>query len=108
MVEAMARFKVHKYPLGLHSYNLTDPSNEFFESFANFSILFILVTFFMIPSGAFVYLYWPNLEIILEPLLSVMCGFQYGGMYLSVGLNMKKVKFLHLELQRIVDEGKFH
>lgn len=110
----MERFKVHKYnqalmvPLGIHSYNLTDPSNDFFKSFANFFIPFMLVTFYMISSGAFVYLNWPNLEIIIEPFLVIMAGSIFGGMYLSVGLNMRKVKFLHLKLQQIVDEGKFH
>lgn len=109
----MAKFKVHKYNqalmarLGIHSYNLTDPSNEFFKSFATFYHLFTAAMFFIISSGVFVYLHWPNLETVLEPLLVVMCGIQYVGMFLSVGLNMRKVKLLHLTLQHIVDEGSF-
>ena len=109
----MARFEVHKYNqafmafIGIHSYNLTDPSNEFFKSFATFYHLFTAFTFFIISSSVFVYWNWPNLEIILEPFLESMSGLTYGGMLLSIGLNMEKVKLLHLTLQQIVDEGKF-
>ena len=108
----MAKFKVHKYNqafmarMGIHSYNLTDPTNEFFKSFETYYHLFVVIAFFIIASSVYVYVNWPNLEVILEPTLVVMSGILYGGTYLSVGLNMRKVKLLHLTLQQIVDEGK--
>ena len=110
----MAKFKVHKYNqafmarLGIHSYNLNDPANEFFKSIATFYNLITATVFFVTSSAAFVYLNWPNLEIVLEPFLIVLAGVQYGGMFLSVGLNMKKVKLLHITLQKIVDEGRLN
>lgn len=108
----MANFEVHKYNqafmarIGIHSYNLTDPTNEFFKSFATYYNLCMVFVFFTISSSAFVYLNWPNLEIILEPFLMVMAGLQYGGMFISIGLNMRKVKLLHLTLQSIVHSAK--
>lgn len=35
----------------------------------------------------------------------IISALQFGGMFLYVGLNLDKVKLLHLQLQKIIDEG---
>ena len=93
--------------LGINYYNSTDPSDEFFKSFATYFNLIMAFIFCVMSSGAFIYLNWPDLEVVLEPFFIAMGGLQCGGMLLSVGLNMRKVKLLHFNLQQIVDEGNF-
>lgn len=108
----IAKFRVLAYNqdfmarLGIHSHRLTDPTNEFFKSFATYYNLFIGITFNVIGSTVMVYKYWPDLDIILEPCTIVMGGLQCVGLYLSIGLKMEVIKMLHLQLQKIVDQGK--
>lgn len=35
----------------------------------------------------------------------VLAGLQCGGVYVSIGFQMKNIKKLHMELQAIVDKG---
>lgn len=105
----MADFKVLAYnqaimtPLGIYSHRLNEPTNVFFKSFMpyfNLSFLGINIIF----CGVIMFRGWPNLDLILEPLLIIIAAVQSGGMFLSVGLNVKKVKILHLALQKVVDD----
>lgn len=94
------------YRIGLYSYRLNESSNEFFNSFASYYLLFseAIVTF--LTSSAFIYENWPKFDIISQPCLiangSATCFF----MILSVGFNLKSVKILHQTLQETVDGGK--
>lgn len=108
----MSKFKVLKYNeyfmkwLGVASYDLTDKSNEFFNSILPYLIL-ILSICYVLSSIGFTYLNWPQFEIISGSCIVALSGTQTGGMFFSFGLRMKQVKAVHLQLQQIVDsEGK--
>lgn len=106
----MAKFKVLKYNQtlmswqGIHSMNLTQPTNEFHRSLSSYYIAFTLFAF-VITSAVRIYGYWPAIELILKPCSVAFGGVQCVGMFISIGLQMKRIKALHLELQRIIDEG---
>ena len=108
----MAKFKVMKYnqsimaKIGIHSHRITVPTNEFFKSPATFFFLIIFIVCHLTSSGVFVYRHFRQFEVASQAIFVLIAGFQSLGMYLSVGLNMKKVKALQLELQKIVDEGE--
>ena len=110
--ETMAKFNVLQYnqrfmaKIAIHSYRLTEPTNEFFKSPVPFIILFLLSVGHVISSGVFVYRNFRQFEVALQAIFVMIGGFQGLGMYLSVGLKMKKVKLLQLKLQQIVDEGE--
>lgn len=91
--------------IGIHSHKLTEPSNEFFNSFVTFYFL-CTVGFFIFGSIMFVVINWPQYDVISEPCLIAVGCIQVFGMFLGIGLKMEKVKLLHLQLQEIVDEGK--
>lgn len=90
--------------IGIHSHRLAEPTNEFFKSFASLYILFT-VGFFIFGSIMYVVIHWPHYDEISEPCLIAVGCIQVGGMFLAIGLKMKKMKRLHLRLQGIVDEG---
>lgn len=109
----MAKFKVLQYnqsfmeKLGIHSYRINVPTNEFLSS-SSFLILFILSVFSITSSAAYVFKNYWQFEAAMQSMFVIIAGIQCGGMYLSVGLKMKKVKILQIELQKIVDEGIVH
>lgn len=109
----MEKFEVLMYnqmlmsKIGIYSYHLTDQTNEFFKSFATYYMLFSVFVIDTAASAMGIYENKDNLELVLEATLTVIAGIQCGGMYLSIGFNMKSVKALHLILQGIVDEGQF-
>lgn len=92
--------------LGIHSKHLTEPSNEFFKSIISYLILAALI-YSLILSIAQIYVSWSDVTSRLSAMLMAFCACQAIGMFLSIGLNMKKVKELHLQLQAIVDDGLF-
>lgn len=91
--------------IGISSYRLTEPINEFFHSFSTHFVLFHLIVFGLIGGIVFAYNNISNFEIVLEACVTIIGGIQSGGMFLGIGLKMKKVKELHLKLQEIVDEA---
>lgn len=107
----MANFKVLKNNqalmawIGIHSYNLNEPKNEFVHSITAYYFLFALTIIAVGGSAVFTLEHWPQFDIISQPLLFVFGCSGCTGLILSVGLNMKSVKALHLKLQRIIDEG---
>lgn len=107
----MARFNVLDYnqhfmaKIGIHSYRLTDPSNEFFKTPSAYLILLILSVFSISSSAAFVYKNTDHFEAALQAIFVIIAGVQCTGMYLSIGLKMEKVKKLQIELQKLVDDG---
>lgn len=107
----MGKFKVLEYNqnymarIGIHSLHLNEPTNEFFKSFVSYYYLFVFSVVFIAASAVNAYQSWPQMDIISEPCLIVIAGLQVTGMYSTVGLKMKNVKTLHIELQGIVDEG---
>lgn len=107
----MAKFKVLKYNQilmswqGIHSHRLTEPTNDFHKSIGSYYVTFILFAF-IITSFVTIYNNWPNVDMILKPCSVAFGGVQCVGMFICIGIQMKTIKALHLELQSIVDAGK--
>lgn len=55
--------------LGIHSYNLTEPKNEFFTSWAAYYIIFIANILMILSGSIFVYQNLSDFGTISEPLL---------------------------------------
>lgn len=89
--------------LGIYSYRLTEPTNEFFKSPIALHILVTLISTQMISSGLFVSKNLEQFTMAIDGLLVCIAGTQSSGMFFSIGLKMKKIKLLHLKLQDIVD-----
>lgn len=109
----MAKFKVLKYNQtlmswqGIHSMDLTEPTNEFHRSPGSYYVVFTLFAF-VITSAVRIHGYWPEIELILKPCSVAFGGVQCVGMFICIGFQMKRIKALHLELQRIIDQGICH
>lgn len=109
----MAKFKVLEYnqsfmaKFGIHSYRLSDPTIEFFKSPAALLILFILSVFSIASTAMFGYTNFDHFEVALHGFFVMIAGIQCGGMYLSIGLKMRKVKILQIKLQQLIDGGIF-
>lgn len=110
----MSRFKVLEFNenfmvwQGIRAYRLDEDTNEFFSSFIPYFILWTLTTS-VASSGTFVYIYWPDVEVISNSVMVVMGCYQTAGMFYSFGRNMLKVKAVHNHLQEIVNEqGKLN
>lgn len=107
----MKNFKVLQYNqiimthVGIHSHRLTEPTNEFFKSFGTYHVLFCAIFLDVISTGAYIYRNLSQFSKIFETYIVFIVAIQYAGMIISIGLNMKKVKLLQLELQEIVDQG---
>lgn len=93
-------------PIGLYSYRLTEPINEFYTSFAAYYILFFEIVFLTIATGVFVFVNVSDIALALQTCSLVVGGIQGAGMFFSVGSNMLIAKDLHIKLQEIVDKGK--
>lgn len=106
----MSKFKVLKYNQalmnwqGIHSHRLAEPTNEFLKKAGSYYVMFILFAF-VIASAVKIYGYWPEVEPILKPCSVAFGGIQCVGMFICIGIQMKNIKELHLELQQIVNEG---
>lgn len=107
----MSNLKILEYnqaymtKIGIYSYRLTNPSNEFFSSFMSYFILLNGTLFTIISSAVFVYKHLSEFQIALETCLILIAGIQSCGAFFCIGLKMKQMKLLHLKLQAIVDEG---
>lgn len=105
------KFKVLEYNqismewLGIHSKRLNDPTNEFYRSFVAYYILFNVISFTIIASAVYMYVHIDNFEVITESFLVACAGIQVAGMFICIGINMQKVKTLHITLQELVDKG---
>lgn len=109
--QKLKMFKVLKHNqtlmawLGIHSYRLTETSNDFFKSIATYYIIFTIVSIFIVSSG-YTAIFSSDFQTVIQATLLVVAGFQSGGMFLSIGLEMKKIKMLQIKLQEITDAGK--
>lgn len=101
----MLKFKVLEYNekvmswLGIRLFQPADKS----LSFLFYSIFLLLVTC-TISCIIFIYINWPKMETIYSTIIVSIVTYQTSGMFLSFGLNTKKVSTVHLQLQDIVDE----
>lgn len=90
--------------LAISSHRLSEPTNEFFTRLMAYYITFLLYAF-SVTHWAVVYKYWPDLSLVLHPFAMSLAGLQCGGVYVSIGLQMKNIKKLLIELQNIIDKG---
>lgn len=90
--------------LAISSHRLSEPTNEFFTRFMAYYITFLLYAF-SAANWAVVDKYWPDISLILQAFAMVLAGLQCGGVYVSIGFQMKNIKKLHMELQAIIDKG---
>lgn len=81
-------------------------SSKFFKSITTYYFAFIIYAFLIGSNAVMVYNSWPEITSMWQPLSIVFSGFQIGGMYLSIGVHLKKMNTLHFQLQQIVDAGK--
>lgn len=106
----MAKFKVLKNNqeymsrLGIYSNHLTEPTNDFLKCFFSYYVMSAMFANATV-SGAFVCLHPSELKPALGAFKIGFAAMQCAGMFSGVGYKMVEVKALHLELQRIVDEG---
>lgn len=97
----MARF-------GIHSHSLDSQTNEFFRSVPAFLITSVTVVFTIISCIVFIFKNIDNFESIFNAAMCVLAGTEVTCMFVSIGLNMKSIKTLHIKLQEIIDTGKLH
>lgn len=108
----MAKIQVLKYnqnvmaPLGIYSHRLTETTNEFYSSIAPYHFICFDVVFLTLSSAVFAIQNVSAITLALQNLTLIIGGMQCAGMFISIGINMKKVKVLHLKLQAIVDAGE--
>lgn len=110
-VDPKKRFKVllnnqaYMARLGIYSNDLDNPTNEeFFKHFMSYYIL-ASATICCISSFEFIHQNITEVKQSLNAFKIIISALQFGGMFLYVGLNLDKVKALHLGLQEIVDTG---
>lgn len=95
--------KVLKSRIGLYTYRLSDPNNEFSKAPGCCYVIFSLASFHVISSALFVSKSLSEFTTMLATSLMIIAGLQGLGLLLSVAFNMDKVKELHRTLQEIVD-----
>lgn len=107
----MAKIQVLKYNqsfmtrIGIYSYNLIEPTNEFISSpIAWFIVINLLIV--MISSAVFIQKNLTDFKAALETLLVIVAAIQSLGAYLNIAFKMDKVKAIHFKLQEIVDQSK--
>lgn len=111
MFQKVSKFKVLEYNqlvmarIGIHSHRLDENTNEFFKSIVSWYFLCTII-FFIFGSIMFICIHWPAYEVISEPCLIAIGCIQVLGMFIGVGLKMKKVKKFHLRLQEMIDASK--
>lgn len=109
-IVAMMEIKVHKYNqfymwiLGIHSFDVHKPTIDSYKSplvyYGTFVGLFALVS-----SVMFFYEHLYEVKEALEAFKIFAAGFQSISCSYIMVFKMKKVKALHVKLQKIVDEG---
>lgn len=109
LIPTMSRFEVLKYNtiylrwLGYRPYRSTEQTNEFFRSFLSYFTSLATICF-VLSSIAFSYKYFPDLELMSVSCITALGGFQSVCMFLSFGMKMKKIKEVHVKLQKLVDD----
>lgn len=92
--------------LGLSSHRLNEPTNEFMKTFNCYVMLSGIVGPMIICAAIALYNSLNDFQGAIDAFYVLSAGIACLGSYLSIGINMKKVKYLQVELQRIVDSGE--
>lgn len=108
-----AKFNVLEYnqlfmtKIGIYPSRLNEPKNIFFKSPVTFYFLYFSIVPIIILSVIGAFKNWPNVNLVLQGVTLTVAGTQAVGMYFNIGLEMEKVRRLHLMLKEIVDKGQF-
>lgn len=94
--------------LGLSSHRLTEPTNEFMKTIICYIMLCGIVGPMILCAAVSLYKSLDDFQGAIDAFYVLSAGIVCLGSYLSIGINMKKVKYLQVELQQIVDSGKIH
>lgn len=107
----MAKFEVLKLNrllmlyAGIHSNNLHEPTNEFFRSKSAYYIVCNLIV--GLTANLLLMYNSPDFSSMIRISYVALGTFQAFCLFVSVGIRLKDVKKLHLEMQAIIDEGKY-
>lgn len=93
--------------LGLHSYNLTEPKNEFFRTFVAYHTMAVSVLLFIISSIIYIYQNVTDFSAVPEPLVLICAGIHLLGTFTCLGLSKRNVKLLQIELQELIDKSNY-
>lgn len=93
--------------LGLLSHKLEDPTNDFLKSINTYIMLIGFAGPMLGCTGTYVYVHRDNLLIALRAVLVFCAGAQCAGSHVYLGVNMKTIKKLHLDLQKMVDKREY-
>lgn len=91
--------------LGISSNRLTEATNEFWKSLSSYVMLIGLVIVMFMGTLIYVFQNMYHLTLALRAILLICASLQCAGSYTSIGLKMKKVKRLQLQIQEFVDNG---
>lgn len=83
---------------------LNESTNGFFKSINTYFILFFIIGYF-VSAATFVIEVATQYADIMDLCFVAVGAFQSFGMYINVGLQMRKIETLLIKLQKIVDEG---
>lgn len=104
-------FQVLKYnqaimaPFGIYPYRMTGPCNEFYTSFGSYYIITFLMAF-LVLSSILVSKNIENTALALEVSCTIIGEMQAAGMFMSIGLQLKNIRALHITLQDLIDKGR--
>lgn len=105
---AMNTFKVleHNYIflslIGMFSFN---PAHEFFKSIKIYYTLFVVIIMLIVSSIVFIFENLSQVLFVLQGCSLIIAGIQQGGMFISTGLKMDRMRDLNRNLQTIVDKS---
>lgn len=104
-IHVLKNNQIFMTPLGIYSYRLTEPINEFYTSFAPYYIEFFVLIFLTFSTAVFTLQNVAQIDLALQNVSLFTAGIQCAGMFINIGAKMKTVKLFHLKLQDIVDAG---
>lgn len=106
----MEKFEVLKYNqsvmarIGIYPYDIKKPTSKIYTSFAFY--YFIISLTIPVMSGTVLILQkMSDFKSIIRDILMIIGSIQSFAVYYFIGLKINKIKTLHLNLQKTIDEG---
>lgn len=104
-IEVLKQIQKFLVPLGVYSNRPAEPTNDFFISIGPYYTQFFVIICLTLSPALFAYKNSSQIALVLQTTSLIVGGSQSAGMFISLGLNVKKMKILHLKLQEICDNG---
>lgn len=96
-IEVLKQIQKFLVPLGIYSNRPTEPTNEFFKSIGPYYTQFFVIICLTLSPALFAYKNSSQIALVVQTTSLFVAGSQCAGMFISLGLNMKKIKILHLK-----------